>query len=1106
MGLMVPKVTVNVIDVRGGTAQPVANVPLGIGVFASEMSHIGKWLTERYETAFAPVEESAQFARFGMLGPQRLLNAALTANLETPVIRTNMANFMKDCVMAEMIDRPRTVAQFTASSDVWGLIGTTGWLNPARLTMVQQPAAGFPPTSIVRGTAELVSTALACSDAYAILDGQLNIGAQMAINAIAAPMLPWGTGPSQVATEGALSAAGTYIKARLEGANTLLTGASATAEQLIKQRAAVDALGQGIDASDPMAVSISQAVGIGNLSSAINYRSMAQIAQDALPKLRNAIEMLTVAAFPLISVLLLVAGMKALPLFQGYLIMLLWTQLWAPLYAVVNFMMISGDRSPYTALVESYGAQSIPAMSLMAQLGASSQDTAGMLTLLVPAVAYALAKSGEVAMSSMASSMLAPATSAAQSSGAQLAQGNSSMGNISWGNVQEGNTSRGNYTASQVRAGSNIDLSSGTTTGDTGAKTNLGPFGSMTRDGQGGEVLNVPSSKTGSIGSGVKSTSLLGNEKSSDTGAQAQQERQAQVMQQLGSALRDTLSSDAQRGFTQSFAAAWEQRTSAENSRRHEAGQLIKAADALDKTAQAVEGVKMNTGAQAGAQVAAQLPGSPTTGAPATGGSAQGSPAATSGTNAPSATGSAPTAPAGGANAGQGAPTIPAPGTQASNVPPGMRGQTAPGSPQVDPNSPEARIPAVQRRAANNAPPSAGGAAAPTGVVASGQDPAALRAQAAEKRAAAARLLEGLPVKGGAHASAHAGGTVEAGTMISEAARRAAGGEATEADRQVLGAALQAARTMRYDSTDRSTQSKGARLEQALTDALNSSSGDTATAARYQRAGEQRRESHMNQVDSSRDMGYALADQARAMFPDKYTGPSGDYNLARDMHDAHPNILAAQDALDKGEAGRLADGHPSGAQLQKPASAESVYESGSTAVDVLSAKGDTAARAANGEGREMVAADGPNVPPTSVANPQGLPGAVNKQLADGQQEVQDKGQMTRAQGGLTAYAAQAFSDDRQNGAEPLKLALRTLAGGAGYDSPGETIRGLAPYLSSEGRDFFAGLPQQQLANGGLASMSAEQKSQAETHINAATEAYKAAQPKPETPPTGGVGA
>jgi len=55
--LFLPKATVIVQDQRTGMTYPVANVPLGVAFFASESSHIGKWLTESFETNFTSVDD-----------------------------------------------------------------------------------------------------------------------------------------------------------------------------------------------------------------------------------------------------------------------------------------------------------------------------------------------------------------------------------------------------------------------------------------------------------------------------------------------------------------------------------------------------------------------------------------------------------------------------------------------------------------------------------------------------------------------------------------------------------------------------------------------------------------------------------------------------------------------------------------------------------------------------------------------------------------------------------------------------------------------------------------------------------------------------------------
>jgi conjugal transfer mating pair stabilization protein TraG len=63
------------------------------------------------------------------------------------------------------------------------------------------------------------------------------------------------------------------------------------------------------------------------------------VAEQALPVFRNVIEALTYALFPLmVLLLLLTSGRETMLAFKGYATILIWIQLWPPLYAVLNYM------------------------------------------------------------------------------------------------------------------------------------------------------------------------------------------------------------------------------------------------------------------------------------------------------------------------------------------------------------------------------------------------------------------------------------------------------------------------------------------------------------------------------------------------------------------------------------------------------------------------------------------------------------------------------------------------------------------------------------------------------------------------------------------------
>ena len=84
-----------------------------------------------------------------------------------------------------------------------------------------------------------------------------------------------------------------------------------------------------------LAVGRAQAVAQQN-ASWLNY---GKVAEQALPVFRNVIEAVTYAMFPLmVLLLLLTSGRETMLAFKGYAAVLIWIQLWPPLYAILNYM------------------------------------------------------------------------------------------------------------------------------------------------------------------------------------------------------------------------------------------------------------------------------------------------------------------------------------------------------------------------------------------------------------------------------------------------------------------------------------------------------------------------------------------------------------------------------------------------------------------------------------------------------------------------------------------------------------------------------------------------------------------------------------------------
>lgn len=440
---LVPKVDLAINDERAGNVYVVSDVPLGLGFMASTTSRIGHWLTDIFEDTFAGVE-AERFSRFGMVFPERALNAILAAGPVTPQGRLLISDFNRNCVMPELIDYPQKIEALSNSGNIWQSISQTGWVNPARKT------------------SDTSGNWIGCDEAIAFIDNHMASTELPAIQKHLAMKLL----PDQID-------ASSLILRVLPQAETLLLGVSQSLASSIKHSVFMNTLQSDIEnvsalAGHPLATATALAKAQGNLSSEINYRTMAEIAKDALPKVRNSLEFIILAAFPLIFIMMLAAGHMAGTILRSYFTLLIWVQLWAPISAVMNYLIIHTDSHPMTQIINEYGANTIYAANLIREAGASSQAIAGFLTILAPVIAFAIAKGSDFATAQLAASVMAPAQSAAQAQGASLTAGNISLGNTSWGNV-----------STNMQSANKNDLSTSFT--NSGMLHTASAYGSVTR-------------------------------------------------------------------------------------------------------------------------------------------------------------------------------------------------------------------------------------------------------------------------------------------------------------------------------------------------------------------------------------------------------------------------------------------------------------------------------------------------------------------------------------------------------------------------------------------------------------------------------------------------
>lgn len=417
--LYIPTTTVVVHDVRARTDQAVENVPLGLGWPAGVLSHISYWLTRQFETAFND-PDTTHFSEFGMALPQRTITALLAAGPVTSQGQESLSRFIEHCVVPEVLSSAVRRHEILTSTNLWKTVSGTGWVNPARHVLIDE-------------------TMMRCPDAAGAIEQYLNSEEIPRMSAILAGKLEL---PENALQNGMLARV-------VPGAEEIMLGVSQSLTDTLKHTVMISSLPRAMSSfsaaqRSPMNVAIAISRSQGNLSSEINYRTIGLMAQDALPKLRNQLEFIVLAVFPLVIILVIAAGQGGVPILKAYFTLLISLSLWAPITAAMNYLTIHVDANPMNRLVAEYGGMTLQAVDLIREAGASSQAMASMLLWVVPLFAYAIAKGSDMAITSMANSILAPAASAAQAQGTSLAMGNLSAGNASVGNTAV-NSHTGNH-------------------------------------------------------------------------------------------------------------------------------------------------------------------------------------------------------------------------------------------------------------------------------------------------------------------------------------------------------------------------------------------------------------------------------------------------------------------------------------------------------------------------------------------------------------------------------------------------------------------------------------------------------------------------------------
>ena len=424
--MILPKATVRVVDRLDPALAPavVANVPVGLALFAALTSQVGDGLTRLTEQAFT-LPNDLRYQRHGLIFGSRLAAAATRLEVTDTVFARNLRNYARQCVFYALLLGHISADDLRESTDLWRLVTATGTpsagASPARMFefATRLPAVGTGATPIDRSI-------VTCRDGAARLGAQWNTEIARAGTIFGRRLFPGSRTDALARAE---------FLAALPAAHNFLVGASRSAGEIMRQQMVLNAVH---DAGEQWAAEAGNAAALRSYTEAraeaqtvSAYRAIGRQAETWVPLLRIVFECLYVGAFPMAVLLMLTPAGTAI--FRSYVTGLVWLQSWGPLYAILHRIAMgeAAERMGVAALMPGGDI----GISLVAQAGvrAVAADVAvmsGYLSMSVPFLAAALAY-GLSKATVLATSVLAVGQDAASSAAHEGTTGNLSLANTS---------------------------------------------------------------------------------------------------------------------------------------------------------------------------------------------------------------------------------------------------------------------------------------------------------------------------------------------------------------------------------------------------------------------------------------------------------------------------------------------------------------------------------------------------------------------------------------------------------------------------------------------------------------------------------------------------
>ena len=417
------KVDVAVFDRVTSYTRVISTVPAGVGVFAWATSGVGSGLTRVMETAFS-TPEALRYSKNGLLRGAELIKRSTAFTVAEPHLANTISSFVRECGLKGVTSGLISPDTLEKSADLFSSMGVANYRFVELHTNVALPPGAYasPPSAGDCSAAPRPVLAY-CGEAHAGINACVN-----------AHYPGWA---AELAEESGFvnrqtnTVDTTAFTDALRESYRELAGVSMSAKDIIIQNAMINSYSHSIKslavAGGSEASLLSLSIAEARARQKNSFLVLGEMARHTLPYIRGLLQGMLYGIFP--AVIFLAMTPLAARIIPAYLIAMLWTELWNPIYAIVNLfsnLKLQRALEPYTD-----GALTAISRGSVVHESDMAMAVAGLAATIVPMIAYYVVSASQHAVVGAVQQFMGPTQSISTQTAGAHAAGNISLGNVS---------------------------------------------------------------------------------------------------------------------------------------------------------------------------------------------------------------------------------------------------------------------------------------------------------------------------------------------------------------------------------------------------------------------------------------------------------------------------------------------------------------------------------------------------------------------------------------------------------------------------------------------------------------------------------------------------